>query len=182
MNEDRSLELLQLDSGLEPKLLGQERARPPVHLEPFRLPPAPVEHQLRVEALAIGMLGAKRLELRNERELSAEHELRIDPLLDSRQAQLLEPLDFHPRERLELEVGKRAALPEMLGAPQRCRGPTRITFRECFAPDRHEPLEMLEVELARFHAKQIAGSARDQSGLIRGRRGEHLAQARDLVS
>ena len=70
----------------------------------------------------------------------------------------------------------------MLGGAQRLRGPSRIAFCERFAPSRHEPLEMLEVELARFHAKQIAGSARDQSGLIRGRRGEHLAQARDLVS
>ena len=37
LHEDRPLELLQLDAGLEPELVVQERPRPPVDLEPFGL-------------------------------------------------------------------------------------------------------------------------------------------------
>ena len=113
LHEDRPLELLKLDARLEPELLVQERPRPPVDVEPFRLPAAPVEreHQLCTEALAIWMLSAERLELRDERELAPERELRVDPLLDRGQPQLLEALHLHARERLELEIGERPALP-----------------------------------------------------------------------
>ena len=114
LDEDRPLELLQLDARLEPELVVQERPRPPVDLEPFGLPAAAVEreHQLRAEALAVGVLGDERLELGDERELAAERELGVDPLLDRRQPQLLEPLDLDPRERLELEVGERPSVPQ----------------------------------------------------------------------
>ena len=87
------------------------------------------------------MLGAERLELGNERELAAERELGIDPFLDRREPQLLEPLDLHPRERLELEVGERAAVPERLRGAQRLRRRGGITRRERLAPDGHESLE-----------------------------------------
>ena len=41
---------------------------------------------------------------------------------------------------------------------------------------------MLEVELARLDAKQVAGSAGHEPRLVRSRRDEDLAQARDLVA
>ena len=51
-----------------------------------------------------------------------------------------------------------------------------------FAPLRRQPLEVLQVELARLDAKEVARRARDEPRLVAGRRGEHLAQARHLVS
>ena len=113
------------------------------------------------------MLGGERLELRDERELAAERELRIDPLLDRRQPQLLESLDLDPRERLELEIGERPAMPQPLRRAQQLRGRGRVADRERLASRRDEPLEVLEVELARLDAEQVAGSARDEPRLVR---------------
>ena len=64
------------------------------------------------------MLGAQRLELGHEPEVPAERELGLDPLLDGAEPQLLEPLDVEARERLELEIGERASLPEPLGGAE----------------------------------------------------------------
>ena len=167
LDEDRPLELLQLDARLEPELVVQERPRLPVDLEPLGLPAAPVEreHQLRAEALAVRMLGGERLELRDERELAAERELGVDPLLDRRQTQLLEALHLDARERLELEVGERPSLPQALGGAQRLRRGGRIAGCERLAPRRDEPFEVLEVELARLDPEQVAGSAGNEPRL-----------------
>ena len=54
-----------------------------------------------------GFSATKRLELGDERKVAAERELRVDPLLDRRESQLLEALDLDTCERLELEVGER---------------------------------------------------------------------------
>ena len=125
LEEDRPLELLQLDIGLEPELVAEERARLPVDGESFCLPARPVEreHQLGAEPLAVGMLRGERLQLRHERELTAECELRVDSFLDRGKAQLLEALDLHPCEWLELEVGERAALPQRHRGAQTPRPP-----------------------------------------------------------
>ena len=81
----------------------------PVDGESLGLPPRPVEreHELGAEPLAEGMLHGERLQLRHERELTAECEFRVDSFLNRGEAQLLEALDLHTCEWLELEVGER---------------------------------------------------------------------------
>ena len=128
------------------------------------------------------MLGDERLELGNERELAAERELRVDPLLDRGEPQLLEPLDLDARERLELEVRKRPALPQRSAARKRLRGRGGVTGRERLASLRDEPLEVLEVELARLDAKQVAGGARDEPRLVADGRARAPCEARDVVA
>ena len=91
----------------------------------------------------------------------AESELRVDALLDGLQSKLLEPLDVDAGERLELEIGQRPSLPQRLGRAQRLRGRQRIPGRERLAPLDHQPLEELQVELARLDPKQIARCARN---------------------
>src|SRR5207249_6613915 len=98
LDEDRTLELLQLDPGLEPELVVQEPPGLTVDLEALRLPPASVEreHQLRPESLAEGVLATDCLELRDEREVAAERELGVDPLLECGEPKLFEPLRLDP--------------------------------------------------------------------------------------
>ena len=102
------------------------------------------------------MLRGERLELGHERELTAERELGVDPLLDRREAQLLESLDLDSRERLELQIGERPPLPEALRGAQSLGGRGRVAGRERLPPGRDEPLEALEVELAGLDAEQVA--------------------------
>src|SRR5262249_40299668 len=125
LDEDRALELLELDTRLQTELVVEEGPGPPVDVEALRLPPRPIEgeHQLCAKALAVGVLDDQRLELGNERRLPTEAELGLDPLLESGDTELLDPLDLEAGKRLELEVGQRSAAPESLCAPEQldCR-------------------------------------------------------------
>ena len=53
---------------------------------------------------------------------------------------------------------------------------------ERLAPVVDELLEVLEVELARLDAQQVTGRPRGEARLVVRRRGEHLAQPRDVVA
>ena len=111
--------------GSSPKLVDERLPRRAVGLERLGLPPGAVEreHQLAAQALAQRVLGDERLELGHERRVPAERELGLDPLLERREPQLLEPLDGRARERLVREVGERRPAPEVERlAEQRGRG------------------------------------------------------------
>lgn len=86
-----------------------------------RLPGRPVqrEHQLSAWPLPQRMLGHEHLELSDEARVSAEREVRFDPLLERLQAQFLQPSDLGLRERLVAEVGERLVTEEHERVPQR---------------------------------------------------------------
>ena len=92
LQEDRPLELLELDARLQPELVIQEPPCLPIDLEPFGLAAAAVEreHELCAEALAVRVLGSERVQLGHERKLPAKRELCVDPLLDGGEPKLLE--------------------------------------------------------------------------------------------
>src|SRR5439155_413357 len=181
-----------LDARLEPELLVQERPRPPVDVEPFRLPAAPVEreHQLCTEALAIWMLSAERLELRDERELAPERGLRVDPLLDRGQQQqreqraLLRSSDrdrgvVHPnRERTEdseLEAARcHRAQPDSPPPVRSIPGSRRVwdSFGTSLPDDADDALHS-KVLLARRHrgrapARRLTGQERNRGAATNG--------------
>src|SRR6185503_12407001 len=54
----------------------------------------------------------ERLELADEIRVPSELEVRVDPLLERRQVELLEPGPFESCERLVLELAERRASPE----------------------------------------------------------------------
>ena len=58
------------------------------------------------------MLGDERLELADELVVAPEREVRVDPELDRRQPDLLEPGDRRLGEALVGEVGERRAAPQ----------------------------------------------------------------------
>jgi hypothetical protein len=87
MREDRLLERAQRLSRLEPGPLDEDVARPAVCLQRFGLTSTAVEgeHELLPEALAQRVASDQRLELGDQRDMAAELEIGIDPLLDGDQ-------------------------------------------------------------------------------------------------
>ena len=116
--EDRLLQLLQGGARLEAELVPHRLAHPPKHLERRGLPIAPIEgeHQLPAEPLAARVLRDQRLELGNEIAMAAELQVGLDPILERRQPQLLQPRHLRLRERLvpHVLVGRPAPQPERL--------------------------------------------------------------------
>src|SRR4051794_39013164 len=80
-------------------------------------------------------------------------ELRVDPLLDGGEPQLLEPADLGRRERLEREVGQRVAPPESERVAQRGWATRRIE------PARlaDEPREAAEVDRICLDLEHVPG-------------------------
>ena len=115
LGQDRPLERLQRRRRLDAEALDQRVPRRAVGLERLGLPSGAVqrEHLLPAEALAQRVLGDEGLELGDERRMPAEREVGVDPLLERREAQLLEPLAGRGGERLVGEVGERRPAPEV---------------------------------------------------------------------
>ena len=113
LGQDLLLELPERRARLEPELV-ERRPRVAVGLERLRLPARAVEreHELAPEPLAVRMLGDQRLELADQARVAAEREVGLDPLLERRQPELLEPAGLDPRERLLAELGQRRPAPE----------------------------------------------------------------------
>jgi hypothetical protein len=112
--EDRPLESLQRTAGLDPELVDQSAASLLVARQRLRLAAATVErqHQLALQPLTERMLADQRVKLAHERCVLAEGEVGVDPILQRRQACLLEPRDRCLRERLVCKILKRRPAPE----------------------------------------------------------------------
>src|SRR5215218_10418254 len=112
--EDRLLELLQAPARLEAELVHQRPPRRPVRGECVGLTARAVERddQLSAQPLAVRLLGDERLQLRDERVVTAEREVGVDTLLDRRHPQLLQAADLRLHERLIGEIGQRPTAPE----------------------------------------------------------------------
>ena len=96
LGQHRRLELPQRVSRLDPQLIHERTPQVTISLECVRLAAPAVErdHQLAAESLAQRMLRDERLELGDQLRVTAELEVRLDPLLEGgRGPQLLEPRD-----------------------------------------------------------------------------------------
>ena len=111
--QDRLLQLAQRRARLDPQLFYQRPPRRLVDGERVGLPAATVqrEHQLGAHALAQRVLGGERLQLGDQIGVATERQIGLDPLLQHREAKLLQPRDRRLRERLVAEVGKRRPAP-----------------------------------------------------------------------
>ncbi len=133
--QDRRLELTQHRRRLQAKLLPQHAAKIPVDLERFCLPAATVEgeHELTAKTLPHRVLADELLQLGCEYARRPEGQTRLDPLLQARQVQLLQPGDLGLRERLVTKIGQRRALPQRKRLVQRPRRVRRGARRERIA-------------------------------------------------
>src|SRR5438034_8234476 len=146
--QDRALELLQRSARLEPELVAQQLARVAVDRQRIRLPPRAVEsqHQLTAYALLQRVCGAECLELRDQLDVTAEREIRVDPLHQRRKPQLFEPADLRLRELEQRQVGKRGTAPERKRFSQPRGRSRRVAQLECLAPFGDQALEQRSVE------------------------------------
>jgi hypothetical protein len=111
--------------------------------------------------------------------VAPERELRLDPLLQSRQAKLVEALDIDPGKRLEFEIGERSAAPEQFGLAQLRHSPRWIGVLERLPTLGDKLLEPVQIELSGLDAEDVARRARYQSRLVPSWI-QRLAEARDL--
>ena len=128
MLQDRLLKPLQLLARLEPKLLRQLAAGGSVGVERLGLARRPVErqHQLVAQALPEWMRGDQALELAHELRVATTGQVGVDPLLQRRPAQLLEPGDLVLDEGFVGEVGQRGAAPQRERPAQQVGGTRRL--------------------------------------------------------
>src|SRR5208282_6829868 len=134
-------------------------------LERFCLPAATVEgeHELTAKTLPHGVLADKLLQLGCECARRAEGQTRLDPLLQARQVQLLQPGDLGLCERFVTKVGKRRALPQrkrLIQRPRRVRCGAR---RESIAALGQQLLELLDVQLAWKDPQRVAPRSSDEA-------------------
>ena len=113
MVEDGFLETLQGVVRLEAKLLVEQATAGSVDLERVRLTARPVqsEHLQAPQPFAERVLADELVELADELPVPSERELRIDPLLQRLQPELVESGDPLRGERLVREVRERWAAP-----------------------------------------------------------------------
>ena len=114
MVEDGSLETLELIVRFQPELLVQQPPARAVGLESVCLAAAPVqrEHELASQPLAQRMSRHQRLELGNELRRSTHCQVRVDPILDRSEPELVESRDLALCEVLVCKVGERASSPQ----------------------------------------------------------------------
>ena len=178
--EDPLLQVLEPARRLDPELLDVDAPRVAVGRERLGLPAGAIErqHQLPEQPLAERMLGDEPFELGRELPVPAERELRLDPLLDGLDAQLLEPGALGGGKGLVRELGQRRAAPELERLAERRGRGGGVTVGERRASLREEPLEAQRVDLAGVDLEHVAGRTSRQRGRAPGR-GERLAQLRD---
>jgi hypothetical protein len=110
------------------------------------------------------VLGHKRLQLAHEGCVAAEGELRLDPLLERLESQLLETHDLPTGELLVGKLGKRRTAPERERLPQTLE---RAVGRERSRLGNQLP-EAIKVELSRLDPDQIAARPGDDDVFAKG--------------
>ena len=99
---------------LDAKFLDEVATHPLVGLQRFRLAAGPIEgeHELTAQALTISVAVGQDFELADKIRMSPQSEVRLEPLLQAGQAQLLQPPGFSLRERLVHHVGEGEPAPQ----------------------------------------------------------------------
>jgi hypothetical protein len=152
----------QLGGGVGAELLGE---RPPAVLEHGQglgLPAAGVQrpHQLSAQPLPQRVRGDQLLQLRDQGGVAAERQLRLDPVLDGADAQLLQADRLRPGEGQVLEVGERRPAPQVERLAQQPGGARCLAGGEGATPLRGEPLEPARVDLVGLDRQPVAGRVR----------------------
>ena len=147
-----------------------------VAVERLGLSPQTVErqHQLRLQALAQRVGVREALELGQKVEISLELELRLEPLLERDQAQLLEALGLNARERLVGELAVRRSPPEAERTPKEGDRQHRVAGARDLSPLCQQTLEAGGIEHAVRELDRVARTVRADVNGVR----ERLAELR----
>jgi hypothetical protein len=131
------------------------------------------------EPLPKRMRGDERLELRDDRPVAAECEVRLDPILLGDDPALLQSLGLTFGEGLERDVGERGASPFDEGLAKLHRRTRRIVGVERPPSLLGKPLEPGGVERAGFESKPISGALRREDVADAGS-SQDLPELRDV--
>ncbi len=182
LGQDCLLEALERRAGLKRESLDQAAPAVAVDLERLGLAITAIEreHELAARALAQRMLRYECLQVGDQIGMPTERELGLDAFLQRDQAKLLEPLDVHPGERLEFQIGQRPAAPQALRLAQRPRRAIRVALGPSSSPVPQQPLEALEVELSGLDLQHVPRRAGEQHRALAAASAQCLAQARHV--
>ena len=108
------------------------------------------------------MRAHERLKLGDHLAVAAQRQIRVDAVLQRRQARLLQAGDLTLRERLVPEIRKRRAAPQTQRLPQARSRRGRVTARKRGAPVGRQPLELIQVKLARRSRQNVAAATGEQ--------------------
>ena len=161
------LELAQRPPRLDPELGKERPPRGAVCLECFGLPAGAVQrqHELGAQAFPQRMPRDEPFQLGHELVVVAEGELRLDPVLEDADVQLLEALDLVLGEGLVREVRQRGSPPELECAAELVQCLRVVALVECGPALRDQPLEAVAVELVGLQRERVrAGNRPDRVG------------------
>ena len=113
--QNRGLERLEVDAGINPELLGERRPCPVVRPERVRLPPGAIErdHQEAPEPFPERVPRDERLELVEKLRVLSELEIGFDPRFEHVHVQLLETGRLRPEDPVHRRDGDRLAAPQL---------------------------------------------------------------------
>ncbi len=176
--ENLLLQRAQRGARLEPELVAQRMSERVVVLERVGLSACPVEreHRLCVQPLAQRVVGGEREDLTERLVVTAEGELRVDPLLERDQPQLLEALGFGLGELLVGELAVGTAAPEAQRLVDQRGSERRVAGGAQRLALSHETLESVGVEQVALQLELVGARARHDPN----RRRQRLAQLRDV--
>ena len=114
MGQDTLLHAFEGRPGLDAQIVRQSRPGLAVGVQRVSLPAGTVQrqHELLPEGLAVGLLEREAAQLLDELPVEAERQLRVDPVLEHGQSQLVEARGFAARERLVGELHERRTAPQ----------------------------------------------------------------------
>ena len=126
-------------------------------VERLRLPARAVEreHQLAAQPLAVRVLRDQRLELADQLGVAAEREVGLDPLLERRQPQILQPPGLDSGKRLLAELRQRRPPPERERLAQTADARAGSPAASASRP-RKQSLEPPQVELVGLDLEHVA--------------------------
>ena len=177
------LEALQRRRGLDAELVGEQPAELAVDLQRVRLAARAVQrqHQPGAQPLPQRVGSGQLLQLADQLAVPAEGQVGVDPVLQGGQPLLLQPDDVPARERLGGEVGEGRSAPQLQRLAQQPGRQGVLAGGQAPAPLGGQPLEAVEVQLARVDPEQVAGRPRQQQvGAPAAAGAQRLAQPRHV--
>jgi hypothetical protein len=163
LREDVAFELPQRASRFEAELLGKQPSPVLIGLERLRVAAGPVEseHQLSPRPFSQRVLGHEALELADQVGVAPQREVGLDPFLERPEAQLSQPCDFGPGERLVGELVQRPPAPQTQRVPQHPGGLCGLAGGERPSPLVEQRLEPARVDRGQLDAQEVPGCAGD---------------------
>ena len=158
LHEYLLLQLAKRQARLEPEPLDQQRPRLRVDRERVSLAPRAVEseHQLPAKAFVQRMRPNQAIQFANEPGMPPQREVALDPLLERREAQLLEPARLGEQKSVAGSVRERVSAPQRKCLLQSGRSLARPALSERSPASFHELAEAIQVKLPRLDPQHVA--------------------------